>query len=351
MRKVRGMPAAVVLAALALQGMPVSASALPRGTAVRTYKAGLHFPVDMAWIEGTKRIFFTEKNTGKVRIVHKRRLLTRACVDLDVSSVGEGGALGIVLHPRFKRTHWLYVYFTNRSPQVNRVVRYEVRNNRCRHPKRITSGIAASSGYHNGGQLEFVHGKLFVSTGEAHDPGLAQDRTSRAGKVLRFNPDGSVPRGNPFGRRNPVWSYGHRNPFGLAHEPGTGHLFETENGPDCDDELNRIRKGSNYGWGTGYSCGTTGVGPSPHSPLKRWTPPIVPTDPWWYQGRMKSLSGDLYMGDFRGALHRFTLNARRSRLRRSRVIYRGDSIVDVSAGPGGWLYFMTPSSIFRIVPR
>jgi hypothetical protein len=66
---------------------------------------------------------------------------------------------------------------------------------------------------------------------------------------------------------------------------------------------------------------------------------------------MKRLSGDLYMGDFGGALRRFTLNATRSRVRRSRVIYRGESIVDVSQGPGGWLYFLTPSAIRRIVPR
>jgi aldose sugar dehydrogenase len=351
MRRVRGVLLTVSLAALVLLGMPLPGSALPKGTVVRTYKSGLDFPVDMAWVAGTKRIFFTEKNTGRIRILHKRRLLTRACVDLDVSSDGEGGALGIVLHPRFRRTHWLYVYFTNRSPRENRVVRFKVRNNRCRHPKRIMSGVASSSGYHNGGQLEFVRGKLFVSTGEAHNPGLAQDRSRRAGKVLRFNADGSIPKENPFGRRNPVWSYGHRNPFGLAREPGTGRLFETENGPDCDDELNRIRKGANYGWGAGYSCGTAGVGRHPRSPLRRWTPPIVPTDPWWYEGRMKRLSGDLYMGDFGGALRRFRLNARRSRLRRSSVIYRGDSIVDVSEGPRGWLYFMTPSTILRIVRR
>jgi aldose sugar dehydrogenase len=350
MRRVKRTLVAVVLTSLVLLGTPVPSSALPTGTVVRRYKSGLDFPVDMAWVKGTKRIFFTEKNTGKIRIVHKRRLLTRACVDLDVFSEGEGGALGIVLHPHFKRTHWLYVHFTNRSPRVNRVVRFRVQNNRCRHPKRITSGLAASS-YHNGGQLVFVEGKLFVSTGEAHDPALAQDRSSRAGKILRFNPDGSVPEGNPFGRHNPVWSYGHRNPFGLAHEPGTGHLFETENGPECDDELNRIRRGANYGWGAGYTCGTAGVGSRPRPPLRRWTPPIVPTDPWWYEGRMSRLSGDLYMGDFRGALHRFSLNAQGSRLRRGRVIHRGAAIVDVSKGPGGWLYFMTPGALLRIVPR
>src|ERR687891_73759 len=96
---------ALVIACLAvvLASVPVASPALPQNTVVRTYKGGLHFPVDMVWVKGSKRIFFTEKNSGKVRILHKHRLLRRACVNLDVSAEGEGGALGIELHPRFRR--------------------------------------------------------------------------------------------------------------------------------------------------------------------------------------------------------------------------------------------------------
>lgn len=344
----------VTVALSVLAGLEVErAQALPAGTRVSAFKRGLNFPVDMAWVRGSRRVFFTEKNTGKVRVLKGRRLLKRACVDLDVSPEGEQGALGIVLHPRFRKTHWLYVYFTQDSPRQNRVTRFTVRNNRCRRPKTILRRIRSSGAYHNGGQLEFVRGKLFVSTGEAHDPARAQDRSNRSGKILRLNPDGSVPKNNPFNRsgdRNPVWTYGHRNPFGLAHEPGTRRLFSSENGPECDDELNRIIRGRNYGWGAGYSCGTRGVGPRPKGPLRRWTPPIVPTDPWWYRGRMKRLSGDLFMGDYRGNLRRFVFNDRRTRIRRSRIVFAGPSIVDVSKGPGGWLYFLTPGAMYRIVP-
>jgi aldose sugar dehydrogenase len=344
----------VTVALSVLAGPEVErAQALPAGTRVGAFKRGLNFPVDMAWVRGSRRVFFTEKNTGKVRVLKGRRLLKRACVDLDVSPEGEQGALGIVLHPRFRKTHWLYVYFTQDSPRQNRVTRFTVRNNRCHRPKTILRRIRSSGAYHNGGQLEFVRGKLFVSTGEAHDPARAQDRSNRSGKILRLNPDGSVPKNNPFNRpgdRNPVWTYGHRNPFGLAHEPGTRRLFSSENGPECDDELNRIIRGRNYGWGAGYSCGTRGVGPRPKGPLRRWTPPIVPTDPWWYRGRMKRLSGDLFMGDYRGNLRRFVFNDRRTRIRRSRIVFAGPSIVDVSKGPGGWLYFLTPGAMYRIVP-
>ena len=354
MKRVATVAVAVALAATGLVGGSAS-RALPQGTRVDVYRGDLDFAVDMAWAPGTKKLFFTEKVTGRVRVMVGRRLLARPCADLDVEGSGERGALGIVLHPRFRENHLLYVYYTNREPLENRVARFRVVDNRCRSKRDIVKGLPTKGATnHNGGQLVFVRGKLFVSTGDAADPATAQDVDTRLGKVLRYNADGSIPDGNPFsdpGDRSPVWSYGHRNPFGLAVEPGTNRLFETENGPDCDDELNRIRRGVNYGWGTGYRCGTAGVGDEPRGPLRRWTSIVVPTDPWWYEGRMKSLSGSLYTGDFQGDLHRLDLNAKRTRVRRDRVIHSAPSgIVDVSKGPGGWLYFMTPSTLYRVVP-
>jgi aldose sugar dehydrogenase len=323
------------------------------GFRVSRYHGNLHFPVDMAWVPGSKKLFFTEKDTGKVRVMIKGRLLSRPCVNLDVNSAGERGALGITLRSHWQRNHQLYVYYTNASPLENRVTRFTVRHNRCRRAKPILRHISASSsGYHNGGQLEFVHGKLFVTTGEAHDPANAQSLSTRLGKVLRLFPGGRIPSSNPFsktGSPNPVWTYGHRNPFGLTRRPGTGLLIESENGPECDDELNRIEKGRNYGWGPNYQCGTRGVGPNPKRPLVRWTPTIVPTDPWWYRGRSKTLSGAVYMGDYgSGRLHRFRLD-RTGHLLSKRVIYNSsEGIVDVSKGPGGWLYFLTPTAIYRL---
>jgi glucose/arabinose dehydrogenase len=216
-------------ATLALSLIPAPAQALPSGTKVVTYKGGLDFVVDMASVEGTKKIFFTEKNTGRIRVLKGRNVVATPCADLDVNGSGERGLLGITLHPEFKKNHKLYVYYTNASPLEHRVTRFKVRNNRCRKPRHIITGIdASSSGYHNGGQLEFVGNKLFVSTGEAHDPSLAQSTSNRLGKILRYNADGSIPDGNPFSTpadHNPVWSYGHRNPFGLAHKPGTKNLY------------------------------------------------------------------------------------------------------------------------------
>lgn len=203
---------------------------------------------------------------------------------------------------------------------------------------------------HNGGQLEFVGGKLFVSTGEAASPSESQDRESRLGKILRYNPDGTIPNDNPFGPQNPVWSYGHRNPFGLTHKPGTEKIYVSENGPQCDDEFNYIVKGRNYGWGVGYRCGTAGVGLDPTPPIRRWSDIIVPTDPTWYRGRLEALRG-LLMGDYgSGNIHRFRMNDSNTDVLADRIVYNSsDSILDVSEGPGRWLYFLTPTAIMRVV--
>lgn len=341
--------APTLVAMLVLAAAP-TATALPSGTRVQTYQGNLSSPIDMAWVKGTNKIFFTEKNTGKVRIMEGQRLLDQACVKLDVNASGERGALGIALHPNFKQNHFLYVYYTNASPLENRVDRFTVRDNRCRDREGIIDAPAGSGTNHNGGQIEFAGGKLYVSVGDAAGPALAQNTSSKAGKILRINPNGSVPDGNPF--NNAVWSYGIRNPFGLAHKPGTTKIYETENGPECDDELNIIKKGRNYGWGPGYNCGTAGVGNNPVPPEVRWSDVIVPTDLGWYSGKLKALRG-LLGGDYGGGrIHRFPMNDRGTSVKKDQVIYNGgDSITDVAEGPGGWLYFLTQNAIKRVVKR
>jgi aldose sugar dehydrogenase len=329
------------------------ADALPPGTHVQTYLSGLNQVVDMAYVPHSRKLFFTEKDTGKIRVVLRGHLRSRACANLDVVSDGERGALGLALDPHYRANHWLYVYFTKRRPLENRVTRFTVDHNRCTHPHPIVTGLKTASGYHNGGQLFFLGGKLFVTVGESHDPGNAQDLHNRLGKILRYNPDGSIPSDNPSlgGRVSAIWSYGHRNGFGLTAKPGTHRLYETENGPNCDDELNLIRRGRNYGWGNGYECGTRGVGPNPVAPLHRWSPTIAPTDPWWYTGRIHRMRGSIYMGDYNtGTLRRIRISRAGTSVRSVRSITTAPSgIIDVSNGPHGWLYFATLTTIYRIV--
>jgi glucose/arabinose dehydrogenase len=172
---------------------------------------------------------------------------------------GEGGVLGLAVSPSFTTDHWLYVYHTTATD--NRIVRFQY-DGTLRPASReiLVTGIPRNK-YHNGGRLRFgPDGKLYAAAGDGQDPDQAQDLANLGGKVLRLNPDGSVPADNPF-PDSFVWSYGHRNPQGLAFD-SQGRLWEQEFGNSVMDETNLIVKGGNYGWpaceGTTGTCGTAG---------------------------------------------------------------------------------------------
>jgi glucose/arabinose dehydrogenase len=172
---------------------------------------------------------------------------------------GEGGLLGLAIPSTFASDHWLYIMHT--SPSDNRIVRIKLENDKLSTGTEqvLLSGLLRNK-FHNGGRLRFgPDGKLYASTGDAQNGDNAQNKASLNGKVLRLNPDGSVPSDNPFG--NQVWSYGHRNPQGLAFD-SQGRLWEQEFGNAVMDETNLITKGGNYGWpaceGTSGTCGTAG---------------------------------------------------------------------------------------------
>ncbi|MGM1064948.1 PQQ-dependent sugar dehydrogenase, partial [Saccharothrix sp. Mg75] len=171
---------------------------------------------------------------------------------------GEGGVLGIAVAADFAADPWVYVMHT--STTDNRVVRIRYTGGALTgSPQVLLTGIPRNK-YHNGGRLRFgPDGTLYVATGDGQNGTWAQDLDNLAGKVLRINRDGTVPADNPFG--TPVWSYGHRNPQGLAFD-SRGRLWEQEFGNSVMDETNLIVRGGNYGWpaceGTTGSCGEPG---------------------------------------------------------------------------------------------
>ncbi len=175
-----------------------------------------------------------------------------------VGTDGEGGVLGLAVAADFAADPWLYVMHT--SATDNRVVRVRYTGGVLTGtPQVLLTGIPRNK-YHNGGRLRFgPDGKLYISTGDGQNGDWAQDLAILAGKVLRINPDGTVPSDNPFG--TPVWSYGHRNPQGLAFD-AQGRLWEQEFGNNVMDETNLIVRGGNYGWprceGTTGSCAEPG---------------------------------------------------------------------------------------------
>jgi glucose/arabinose dehydrogenase len=178
----------------------------------------------------------------------------------DVSGTdGEGGLLGLELSPTYATDHWLYLMYTTATD--NTIARFILTDDGLDVTSRqiLLPGILRNK-FHNGGRLRFgPDGKLYASTGDAQNGDNAQNKDSLNGKILRLNPDGSVPSDNPFG--NHVWSYGHRNPQGLAFD-SQGRLWEQEFGNSIMDETNLITRGGNYGWpaceGTSGTCSTPG---------------------------------------------------------------------------------------------
>jgi glucose/arabinose dehydrogenase len=161
-----------------------------------------------------------------------------------VAARGEGGLLGLAVSPGYATDRTVFAYFT--AAQDNRVVRMRFDGQAITDQAPILTGIPAGS-IHDGGRIAFgPDGKLYVTTGEAGNRQLAQDPSSLGGKILRINPDGSVPSDNPD-PSSPIWSYGHRNIQGLAWDSG-GRLWVTEYGANTWDELNLIQPGGNYGW-------------------------------------------------------------------------------------------------------
>ncbi len=176
---------------------------------------------------------------------------------------GEGGLMGLAIAPTFDVDRWLYIMHTTSTD--NRIVRIQVVDNSLDTSSLqvLVSGMPRNK-YHNGGRLRWgPDGKLYAAMGDAQNTSTAQNTSSLAGKILRIEPDGRVPSDNPFG--NYVWSYGHRNPQGLAFD-SQGRLWAQEFGNSVMDETNLIQKGGNYGWpnceGTtsqgGSGCGTAG---------------------------------------------------------------------------------------------
>lgn len=215
---------------------------------IQTVAQNLTVPWEVAFVPGSIDMLVTERQ-GKV----KRIGSNGATYTIQgVKQTSEGGLLGMALHPKFAQNNWVYLYFTtenNRGELVNTINRYILKDDKLSDEKTIVDNIPASAN-HDGGRLAFgSDGLLYITTGDAAQEDLAQDRNSLAGKILRVTDEGETPADNPFG--NAVYSYGHRNVQGIAWDD-KGRLWATEHGPSGSqtgyDELNRIEKGHNYGW-------------------------------------------------------------------------------------------------------
>ena len=277
---------------------------------------------------------------------------------------GQGGLFDVVLHPDFARNRLVYLSYAEGTPGDNgtAIARGQLRGGALENVEVIFRNFSRKdTAVHYGGRMAFLaDGTLLLTTGDGFDyREAAQDVDSGLGKVLRMNDDGSAAAGNPFPGSPYVYSYGHRNPQGLAVSAG-GDIWLHEHGPRGGDELNRIEAGVNYGWpaithGVDYS----GAVISPYTewegmaqPEKYWVPSIAPSGLSVYEaGLFPAWQGDLLLGAL------VDREVRRIDLSNGQVVGEealfeelAARVRDVRVGPDGALYVLTPERIVRVTP-
>ena len=263
------------------------------------------------------------------------------------SGAVEGGTLGLALHPEFEKNKKIYVYQTNLELEFfqNKVFSFTVEGNMLTDKQIIIDEIPGAP-WHDGGRIAFgPDGKLYITTGDAINPGWSQDLSSLAGKILRINPDGTIPDDNPFDS-SPIFSYGHRNPQGLAWSEN-GLLVSSEHGPSGEmgyghDEINVIVKGKNYGWPkvVGDSSDDSFVNPIIHSGEQTWAPSGMV---FFDSGKIPSLDGKFLVGALRGQHLMIVDVAEDGSLNSAEKMFEGDfgRIRTAQIGPDGVLYLLT----------
>lgn len=327
----------------------------------------LSHPWGMAFLPNGA-IIVTERS-GTVKLVQDGR-----STDIQgapaVAANGQGGLLDVALHPEFERNRLVYFTYSARDSAGfgTRVGRAPLDGQTLELFEVLFSMEEFSTATHHfGSRMAFGEdGTLYFTIGDRGDRNRAPDLNQHAGKVLRINDDGGVPQDNPFvgqeGVRPEIFSYGHRNPQGIAVDPATGTVWEHEHGPRGGDEVNIIRPGANYGWPEiTYGREYSGAYIAPDSkdgleqPVIHWTPSIAPSGLAFYSAdHIPEWKGNLFAGALAGKeLRRIVVNDREVVHQERLLVGVVGRIRDVSQGPDGNIWILTdesPGSLIRIEP-
>jgi aldose sugar dehydrogenase len=343
---------------------------------VETVTNGLETPWALAFLPDG-RLLVTER-AGRLRIIEKDKLLSDAVRGTPAVWVRQdGGLFDVEIHPQYSRNGWIYLSYSEPGPNqtsMTAIVRGRINANEWIDQQFLfhaPADLYTASNIHYGSRFVFdKQGHLFYSIGERGTLEDAQDLSKPTGKIHRVNDDGTVPGDNPFagkpGALPSIWTYGHRNPQGLAIDPATGKLWETEHGPKGGDELNLIEPGRNYGWAVitnGVQPGITKTaqkGMEP--PVVFWTPTFAPSGMTFYAGtRYPRWRGSLFLcGLGSQQLRRIELNGDHV-AHQEVVLNQFGRVRDVAVGPDGYLYLAlqtagerlsdsTPGSVVRLIP-
>jgi glucose/arabinose dehydrogenase len=324
---------------------------------VETIAHGLANPWGLAFLPDG-RMLVTER-PGRLRLVTKDGTISEPLKGVPaVFAEGQGGLFDVKLDPNFASNKLVYLAYAepgDNGGAGTAVARGKLGADSLDDVEVIFRQQPKVGGpNHFGGRLAFApDGKLFVSLGERFTFTPAQDLSVDLGKIVRINPDGSVPKDNPFvstaGARPEIWTYGHRNPQGLAFDPNSGKLFESELGPKGGDEINVIEPGKDYGWPVvswGSNYDDTPIPPPPTHPeltdaIAHWNPVISPSGITFYSGvAIPGWKDNLLIAGLSSqAITRLTLDG--DKVTDEERIPMGARIRDVVQGPDGALYALT----------
>ena len=326
----------------ALAPLPLAGEATTTNQDIQLVANGLEIPWEIAFLPDGS-LLVTERPGRVLKIGTNKTIIPIQ----GVLHRGEGGLLGLALHPDFTRNNLIYLYLTTQegSAVTNRVERYRLQNTTVEDRTIIIEDIPGSSN-HDGGRIAFgPDNLLYITTGDAGTEANAQDTNSLAGKILRLKDDGSIPEDNPFS--NPVFSYGHRNPQGIAWN-SKGELWATEHGRSGVatgfDEINLIEAGKNYGW-PALQGDRTAAGmeaPKAHSGSSiTW----APSGAVFYKGRL------LFAGLRGQALYDATIEGRSVKEVAVRFANEFGRLRTVTVGPDGRIYILTNNTDGRGTPK
>lgn len=333
---------------------------------------GLRNPWGMAFLPDND-ILVTER-AGSLRLIKQGLLLKKPVSGLpEIREKGQGGLLGITLHPEYESNGWIYLSYAKRGENGygTEVLRGRLSNNALVDQQLIFRALPKSGGgRHFGSRLVFANdGSLFVSLGDRGERSSAQDLSDHRGSLIRINDDGTIPEDNPFVRRSSsvraeIYTYGNRNMQGMALHPETGLIWTHEHGPQGGDEINVMRAGLNYGWpvityGVNYGIGTKiGEGTEKagmEQPLYKWVPSIAPSGMAFYNAQaFPAWQGNLFVGSLRfGVLVRLELQGEKVTHEERLLDNQYGRVRDVVVGPQGNIYLLTDEkqgSLLKLSP-
>lgn len=324
----------------------------------------LDVPWGMAWLPDGSMLV-TERDGRLLQIKGDSR--TEVTGLPEIYSSGQGGLMEVVLHPDHTENGWIYLTYSFReggSGGNTALIRGRLEGNSLVDIQELfRSTPNARTRHHYGGRIAFdKENFLFLGVGERGTRENAQDKSVSAGSIIRLHDDGEIPEDNPFAGEEDVhpaiWSYGHRNPQGIAFHPETSSLFNTEHGPQGGDELNLILPGRNYGWpvitfgknydGTVITDETSRVGME--QPVHYWVPSIAPGSLMFVTSdRYPDWKGDALVGSLKfNYVERVIMQGDRAE-GTEKLLEDIGRVRDVREGPDGYIYVAVEGDgIYRI---